>query len=332
MVDWVYVSALCRARMQNLIDTGLLYRMSDAPNREIFFKLIKDTVYADSFTESTLESYESVLEKRFNGLLTELAPLCPEPRFLDLYRLEYDRANTKIIFKSKLLGMPVEWSVLSENGVYPPEDLFAWIDENRYFKLPPAVSSALAQAEEEFARTGNAQAAEFLIDAGFAAARMDILSGNPLFQAVQKAESAAVDTENLRNIIRARRLNMDKALYIHSILPGGTISSQRLRDWYGASLSSITEEALKTPYGKFIEAGVRALESGGGFSELEKGLDMAYLDAVSRFHFVSDGPEAVWEYLSAVRLEARNLRIVFIGKLNDIKPEEIRARVREVAA
>jgi hypothetical protein len=66
MNDWGFVSGRMRALQNNLLGYNTLLRWSEADGADALVRLIKDTPYGETVTESNLASYDSALEQTFS--------------------------------------------------------------------------------------------------------------------------------------------------------------------------------------------------------------------------------------------------------------------------
>jgi V/A-type H+-transporting ATPase subunit C len=327
MVDWGYCSGRLRSLENYLLTYNLMLRWSEANSRDNFSKYVADSFYGDEFKDKAIEDYETVFENHILALYKEIEGYIPDDTLLKIHKLIYDANNIKIIFKAKITGGEINWEVLSENGKYPPEELYTMIEEKLYRKFPSSVEKALRFAEEEYKRTGNIQVSDFIIDNGVNDYRFELLN-KPGYESVRGYYSKWVDLENIKNLIRSKRMNFDRSIYALVILNGGNISDDYFLNLYGLSLNEICEEIKRGIYGEFLEAGISEFVSTKNFSKLEKLMDEYLVKAITPFKYVAEGPEVLEEFLSMKKLELKNLKIVFIGKLNDMPSEKITQRIR----
>ncbi len=329
LADWWYASSLLRAREKDILDSLTLTRWAESGNREVFVRNIKDSAYGELFGETNLEDYETVLEKALFELYRELDQLLPDPLVVRLHRMTVDLNNIKMTIKSKLQELPMDWDILSDTGVFPSDEIYTVIFEKQYHKLPPVIAAALVRAEEEYFRSRNIQILDFILDSAFHDYRLNSLVAARGHERVASYYRKTADMENIKNMIRARRLSLEKSADRYLLLKGGTLSDRDLRDAAGDSLEAVAEYVRGTAYGPALEEGVRDVLENRGFVRFEKAADEFLLGELRPFRFVPSGPEVIEEYLRLKQAEIKNLKIVFIGLLNDIKAEEVRSRIRE---
>jgi len=330
MQDWIYCSSYLRALEKYLLDYNTLIKWSEAQNTEVLLKYIKDSVYSNYFENVGIEKYEDIFEKNVIELYREIETLIPDRSIISVYRSQYDLNNIKIVLKNSLLGKTIEWQNLSENGNIPPEEIYSLIEEKLYGKLHPILAKALMLAEEEYQKRNNPQIIDFILDSAYWDYKYNVLNCYEGYCNVQKHYRFIIDMENIKNIIRAKTINMEQQSLSFILLENGYISRHLFNEIYQKSLADILEEILRTSYGNNLEKGIHALLNGEGYSLLEKQMDELIMDKLYGFKGTMSGPEVIEEYLSYKKMEVKNLKIIFIGIQNDIPPENIKSRLREV--
>lgn len=329
MNDWGFVSGRLRALQPKLLTHTALLRWAETDNVDSLLKLVKDTPYADTITEEALVHYDTALENYYLGELREIEGIVPDPVLVTLRKLPYDLNNLKIVLKSKLLGMETNWKALSENGTLPPEDVYSAVDDGLYSKFPAPVEAALKTVDFEYKRTNNLQIVDFYLDNAYNDVKFELLESKAEYASIVKYFRAAVDLENVKNVLRARKAELDRSVIDAVILRHGTIQPDYFIDLFPEVLPEIVINLRKSAYAAELEAGLNELFDKGTFGLLEKQIDEALARRLANFRYVSSGPEAVEEYLSLKSLEIKNLKILFIGKINNIAPDDMKERIRQ---
>lgn len=328
MVDWGFVAGRLRSLQQYLIDYDTLSAWADVNGKEGLLKEVKDSPYAEIFSGDDLSLYDSAFENYLDEVYAEIGKLIPDDLLIRLHTLTYDLNNLKIILKSKLMGADVNWEILSEKGSVTPEDLFTVVEEEQIGKLPKEIGSKLTFIEDEYRKSGDIQIADFMIDNAFNDYRFALLGSEEGYEKIRAFYETLVDMENMKNTLRAKTMNFERAVLEHLLLSHGSLSVDYFDDIYGESFSDIVEHFKESSYGEKLMAGLSDVGERGHFSVLEKDMDELLAEMIRPFRFVSSGPEVVEEYIFLKNLEVKNLKILFIGKLNNLPSEEIKKRIR----
>ena len=229
-----------------------------------------------------------------------------------------------------LMDIPVRWETLSGFGPIAPEDLYSIIIEKKFDKLPEELANGMKRAQNEFNRSVNIQAVEFILDSSwndFRFSRIRKLDKNKIFENYFKI---TIDLENIKNTLRAKRINMEIPLFQMVLLGHGSIPLFYFLDLYHNNLQVMIEEFKKSIYGKSLTSGLMDIYENNSFTKLELLIDQVLLDAMTPFRYVISGPEVIEEYFILKRLEIKNIRSIFTGRFNNIPPDIIKSRLREV--
>ena len=126
--------------------------------------------------------------------------------------------------------------------------------------------------------------------------------------------------------MRTLRLKKDAAFLRELLLPGGTVSPERIVQ-HGFS-SSAAELFAGSALAQAAQA-AEAAAAGGSLTELERLCDNAALNVVGRARRVPFGVEVPVGYVAARENELMSVRLVITGLLAGIPADQIRERLRE---
>ena len=85
-------------------------------------------------------------------------------------------------------------------------------------------------------------------------------------------------------------------------------------------------------YSEIVRIGLEEYIKNGKLSSLEKLSDNYILNKLKVAKYVTFGPQPIFAYIAAKETEIKIIRIIMVGKLNNIGTSVIRERVREVYA
>ncbi len=328
MVDWGYCAGLLRSYENFFLQYQTLLRWSESAGVEQFVKHIRDSVYGEKISEEVLAQYATLLDADLFALYEEFEKLVPDRRLLQIARLGEDLKNVKLIVKSEIQSSSVPWELLSDRGNWPSDEVYTWIEEKLFFKFPNPISKALNRIQAELKNEMNLQLVDFMLDSAFTRYRFEILSESSDYRSILVAEKVWVDLENLKNLLRAKRLGVEKAVVNDLLLQEGNLSLDHLLHIYSESLEDLVDWIRKSSYGSALEEGLTAFQEGNGYSLIEKQMDERFVQELARFSYISLGAEVFYRYLMLKKMEIKNLNILFIGVLNEIEPDHIKGRIR----
>jgi V/A-type H+-transporting ATPase subunit C len=85
-------------------------------------------------------------------------------------------------------------------------------------------------------------------------------------------------------------------------------------------------------YGEVVRIGLEEYIKTGKLSSLEKLSENYIMNNLKVAKYVAFGPEPIFAYIVAKETEIKIIRIIMVGKLNNVDTSVIRERVREVYA
>lgn len=138
----------------------------------------------------------------------------------------------------------------------------------------------------------------------------------------------AADLENAKIFFRSKIQGRDKKFLSGRLIEGGYLKRVGFLELFDESMDIVSRELGRPKYNDVLSGGIAAYNSSGKLSTLERDCDnflMSYIKKAKYFHF---GIEPLVAYVLAKESEVRNLRVIFIGRENNFKPEETRAYLR----
>lgn len=328
MEGWTYSASLLRARKNQFIKDESFLKCAESDGRDSVLKFLKETPYGALFSNDNLENYEKIFDEYIVKLYAELSEIVPEKTVINAEKAIYDLNNMKFIFKSKFLSTKFNWSILTEFGNIKPEILYTYIEKKLYYNFPAIFSKSLYKAEMDFADTGSKQDIDFILDKAFFDYKLDIFRSKKTHSGIEPVFRMSIDMENIKNIIRAKKLGFSGEVFDKIVLSNGLIAEDILKKLYNENFSSIIEYISKSEYGEQLAGVLTQTPETFNFSLLEKSLDQITIAAVKKFVFVTEGPEVLYEYITLKKMEIKNLKILIIGKLNGIPSADIKNRLR----
>ena len=323
---YLCLSAMLRARESRMLSGERARRMLDAPSFEDCAKLLTDCGYED-MSQMSAAQIEDALAARRGEIFSEMARLAPDVAVVDLFRMKYDYHNAKVLVKAEAMGTDPA-RLLSDSGRVPVGKLRAAFAESRFVELPGALGHALEEARAALSRTANPQLSDFVLDSACFAELRQIAdeSGSPFLQSYVQI---LIDSTNLKSAVRALRMGRDAAFLASVILPGGSISAERI-------CAAGDREALGALFanGRLEKAAALAAAAaeGGSLTQFERACDNAVGELLREAKLVGFGCEPLAAYLAAVEGEISAARMILTGRLAGVESELIRERMRDLYA
>ncbi len=325
--DYLALTAMLRAREAKMPDRDRMERMLAAASFADAAKMLTDCGYED-MSEMSASEIDDALNARKAKIYEEIGKMTPEKELLDIFRLKYDYHNAKVVVKAGGLG--IGGAHLFQNlGRVKTEVLSSAYLEDHYVDVPGVMAEAVKQAQLTLAKTGNSQAAEFILDRAYHDELVRIASrqGSAYLNGYVKI---LIDSANLGAAVRTVRMKKGIDFLMTALFAGGTVSPQTLAEGAlnGDGLASIF---TSTPLAEAAMLGVEAMK-GGSMTKFELACDNGVTAYLGKAKLISFGSEVVIDYLAKMEREITAIRMILTGKLAGIKPEVIRERLRDIHA
>ncbi len=324
--DYLFLSAMLRAREARMLTADKAQRMIDAPSFDEAVKLAAECDYPD-MTGMNAAGVEQALADRRAEVFAELASLCAKKEIVDVFRIKYDYHNAKVLVKAEGAGTDGE-HILSSAGRIPLQELREAYLTDTYTCIPDRLAEALTKAKDLLARSGNPQMADFAADRAYFAELLELaeaLGSDFLLRYVR----LLIDTANLRAAVRTLRMGKDVDFLRLALISGGGVGTERVA---AAASSGDTLAQLYTATVLEPAANLAAEAIGGSMTAFEKACDNAVTEFLRGAKIKSFGPEPVIAYIAALESEITSVRMILTGLLAGINRETLRERLRETYA
>ena len=257
----------------------------------------------------------------------ELESLVPNREVLDLFRLKYDYHNAKVLIKSEAILHEAK-NLLSGAGRVAPEVMTRCFHEDRVRDLPGRLGAAAEQARALLNRSANPQLSDFLMDREYYAEMRDLAEAIGTDFAKGYVALLA-DSTNLRSTVRILRMGKDIGYLREALVPGGSISEERLIAGVGGE--GIASVFAGSPLQKAAQLGADAV-AGGTLTSFELACDNVLADYLADAKRSSFGEECVIAYLAGQESELTAVRMILTGRLAGVPGDVIRERLRDLYA
>lgn len=138
-----------------------------------------------------------------------------------------------------------------------------------------------------------------------------------------------VDLGNLKVFSRMKYSGLQKEKLNSLLLPGGFVEKSLILQSFDLSFEEMGEKLHATPYQKLWIKGADTLEEKETFIGFERGIEDFLMSYIKMAKQVVFGPEPVFAYALARKRELRLVRLVGLGKLNQIPGEILKERISE---
>lgn len=323
--NFAYAVGRIRSLENKLLDNSQLERLINTTTVEELFTQLGETEYATALGNiANPQQFESALNaelERIIRLVLELGENAPELRWLTN---RYDIQNLKLILKSE----DVQPEQLSKLGVWQPEWLLAVLQSEDLADLPEQFREAISEARSSYEVTKDIQEIDRILDNAWFQFGYTILKEefSPL---LLQWWTALVDLTNLRSFIRLRIIGLPYSEFERFFIANGNLKLDDFKGLWEQPNEKVAVWIDNTKYSRILTETPSPLNS---LTSLEKAIDNYLLELIMPAKSIPLGIEALAGYLLAKENEVKLLRIIVIGKINQVSNLEIKGRLRRAYA
>lgn len=312
-----YQLGVIRAKETRLFDMKRFEQFISSRDANELVSALHDTDYGPYFrvTTSPLQYEEALLNARID-LYKEIESYIYNPDLMKVLRGRFDFYNLTVLLKGKIAEKDFT-SYYSPLGTLPIHELEDIFKEESYHKLPIYLNEAVkAGIEAYFTHHHNIQLLNFCIDSEMANF-LTFYSENDFLTSYYKRW---VDITNIKTILRLFFLKRYQEFARYALLPGGFISKEEILRKKLEGVENLSDLYHRTVYSILLEN----IES---FSLIEQDAEVLLLSYLRSVAYESIGVEPVISYLFMKENEIRSLRLIFIGKINEVEDSIIKEKL-----
>lgn len=150
------------------------------------------------------------------------------------------------------------------------------------------------------------------------------------YKFTDKLVNAMIDSTNVRTLLRVKKQGKGREFASEVLVTGGSISKDTLVAIINETPENIISKLSTSIYSDLIKEGVESYIATNSANLLEKLSDNYIMDLMKSGKLVTFGPERILSYIYAKETEIKIIRIIMVGKLNNITEEVIRERLRDI--
>lgn len=330
-MDYAQAVATMRVYEKRLLDQIKIERMVEADSAEDVMKILQETEYGRSIASGARpEDFEDILSTELTTVYADINNKIRDKSLIALLSLRYDYQNLKSLLKAEALGEEVEFS-LTDMGTIPSQELKSEFDSGSLKDAGGHFQNAAEKARDEFSKSRDPQQMDFIVDKAYFTHINEIIAGMdndlPMFKDYVKYQ---IDSYNLLALMRTRKQEKDPRFIQDVVVPGGGIEVREIMESTSDAPEQIASRFLGRKVGPALKRGVDEYLATGRLGELERQLENGLMELVRPARTVVFGPEPLFGYVVAKERENKLLRIIMVSKLNNISPDRIRERLRDI--
>ncbi|SHH55897.1 V/A-type H+-transporting ATPase subunit C [Clostridium collagenovorans DSM 3089] len=331
MEDLKFTQAVSRLRVleKRLLDKSKIERMIDSASADEVLRILSETEYANLMSDvKRAEDYELLLSKELKRVYSLIYEISPDKTIIDIMSLRNDYHNIKVLLKGKALDKDLDY-LLMPDGNMDVNELKSAIQSGDLRDLNPMAKMAIEEVNKIFADTKDPQQIDIIVDRYMFAHMLDMAKTTKMDFLIDYVK-ITIDFTNIKTLIRVKKQQKDVKFLREVLIDGGTISLDKFTISLNDSLENFMSKIRATKYFDIIKVGIEEYISTNKLTALEKICDNYIMDYIKKAKYITFGAEPLIAYVLAKETEIKIIRIIMVGKLNNIAPEVIRERVRDV--
>ena len=330
MVEKLYLDIIPKIRVyeKRLIDNVKFNRMLDLENIDEVFKFLSETVYGENISDDiNIYNYEQVLSLEFGRLFKSLKDIFDNKELINIFLKKYKYNNIKLMLKAKLLNVDLG-DILFNIEDFDNEFIYTAIKTENYSSLPDEIGDLVKKTLKDFEENKDPQRIDILIDKimfGELLKESKNISSDFLTKYIQ----ILIDVFNVKTLFRIKNLNLNRALFDDVIVSGGNIALSNLKMIFSEPKENILNRFSMTNMYKHIKEGLENYVNNDDLNILDKELDDYLMEYLKNAKIITTGLAPIIGYINAKENEIKNIRIVLVGKINNVDSDSIKRRLRK---
>ncbi|MGH4139813.1 V-type ATP synthase subunit C [Clostridium sp.] len=333
MDNMKFTQAVARLRVleTRLLNKVKIDRMIDSTSAEEVLKILQETEYASLMgIVKRPEDYNLLLKEELNRVYALMYSISPDPAIIDIMSLKYDYHNIKVMLKGRALDKDF-FHMLIPVGTVGIEKLKVCMKTEDYRELNPSMRDTILKADEVYQKLRDPQKIDIIVDQYMyidILARAKELKNKFILDYIVRS----MDFSNIKSVIRLKKQEKDVEFLKEIILLGGDIPMDILIRAFDEPIENMAAKFSASKYGEIVRMGLEEYIKTGKLSLLEKLSENFIMKDLKPAKYITFGPEPIFAFIAAKETEIKIIRIIMVGKLNNVDTAVIRERVREVYA
>ena len=322
--EYAFAVAKIRALETNFVNSAGYNSLIAAPV-DRFNALFAEITMIRSEGAANVSSLLAQLEELFTVQFYMVKSLVLEDEIKRLISLEYDYEILKLIVKEERVERVVIPTEVSRRSNYSYPVLKSLLEGGKFIDTGEILYNTYFSLKSEKELNSN------IIDN-----TCDKSYYNEVFQILEQYNNPfltgyfirKVDMRNILTTLRLKIRGEKRSTLRERFFPFGSIDISFLEQGLDLNLEGFTSRIIFSPLSSVLRAVEKKGEESDQVTQAEKLLEEDLLRYLKESIFVTFGIEPILAYLWTKELEVKNLRIILLGKVTGIAPEEIKRYVR----
>ena len=323
--SYAYACARISALEKSLFGKDAIRRMAEG-SLEDALRQLSDAKYGN-LQDAMAEDTERMIDSVRRQTAQTIQELSPDATLTDLFLLQTDAHNLKVLVKARMLGA-ADFAWL-EGGLYTREQLVAMVADAKYDELPECMREALIRLEAKLKISQEPQLVSVYIDYGYHAHCLAV-SATIKEPFAKQYFAALCDFNDVITFLRMRAMGAHKEDLKEALLPNAGIRREDMIEAYELSAESLTKAISSSVAKSALQDGLSRMLVSGNIAMLEKARDDYLLSLVNAHRHETMTIFPIVGYYLARDREAKAVRLILTVKRNGLDDAVIAERLREL--
>ncbi len=321
--SYAYACARISALEKSILSGSIALRLAESSLDDVM-RHLADVRYG-GIPDAQPSDCERMIETERIQTANTIRELSPQPELTDLFLLQTDVQNLKVLVKARLLGSAD--AVTSEGGLYARELLAEAVQTQNYRELPEKLAEALNEMERRLKIAVEPQTVSVMLDYGYLAHALSVVqhSKEPF---IRQYFAALCDFDNVLTFLRMRAMGAAREDLKGMLLPEGGIRHETLLAAYELSFDALNKVLSDSVARDALNQGLSAMAGSGNIGVLEKERDDYLLSLVNDHRHDAMTIFPIVGYWLARDREAKAIRLLISVKRNGLDDGVITERLR----
>lgn len=337
--NFIAASTSTRIYEDDLLKARDLERLNDYGSLSEVINALSDSSYASAIQELDRdEEYEKILNKELVKVYEKISDVTPDKNISQYLIEKYNFHNLKLVVKEIIQEEDYSniYSPMANlDNAYIKKELMTGGDNG--FALPSVGKTEdrdiylnyAKKALEAYRETENPAMIDISLDKSYYERELDLAEKTEIESLIDYTKEA-IDLINIKTLLRIRGQKLDFDHLESSLIEGGNLDRADVLSMLSLNADEIVAKTSSLKVNSYLRDSLdREKSENENLLDLEKAIDDHFMDFAKKAKSMTYGPEVLLGFLIAKEQEIKNLRIIFISKLNSLPKDFTRERLRE---
>ncbi|MGI6537079.1 MAG: V-type ATPase subunit [Caldicoprobacterales bacterium] len=316
--QFIYAVARIRFKEMQLLDTQFINQLLSSKSYRECLQLLLDKGWG----EEGQTDPDQILAYEKQKTWDFLEDLIEDMSVFDILFITNDYHNLKAAIKLVYTGEEPEGYFLP-HGTISSKVIMEAVKKQEFELLPNSMAATAKEAYEILTRTGDGQLCDLIVDR----AAMEALQARgkkETHEVLKTYAELTVATANIKIAVRAQSTGKSPEWIRRALIPCDTIDVEKLFEAATSGMEEIIQYLSDTIYADGVD------ELKISLARFERWCNDLLIQKIKpqKYNPYTIGPLVA--YILARRNEIQVVRIILLGKLNQLPDESIRERIREL--